>query len=161
MQQWLKRIRGVIGMGLIWAVGGVFVGGLIELADNVLPAAHPWTRLVDMWPQTLAILFFRRGVIFALVLGLAKGRRRFEDFSLAQFAAWGAVAGLVLGLLAVATGAGIAFLGITTLLSAAAGAGSLALARVAEARGLLGAGTDATRARLPDRDARALLGRQD
>ena len=161
MQPWLKRIRGVIGMGLIWAVGGLIVGGLIELVDNVFPAAHPWTRLVDMWPQTLALLFFRRGVVFVVVLGIAKGRRRFEDFSLRQFAAWGAVAGLGLGLLAVAMGAGIAFLAITTLMSAGAGAGSLALARMAEARGLLNAGTDVTGAGLTEGEARALLGRRD
>jgi hypothetical protein len=31
MRQWWRRIRGVVGMGLIWAVGGIGVGGLIEL----------------------------------------------------------------------------------------------------------------------------------
>jgi hypothetical protein len=157
--KWLKRIRGVVGMGLIWAVGGLCIGALIELVDNVAPSAHSFTRLVDMWPQTLAIVAFRRGVLFALVLGVARGGRRFEEFSLAQFAAWGAAAGLALGLVSMASGAGILFLVITTLLSALAGAGSLALARVAERRGLVGAG--AAEARLAPSGTRELAARGD
>jgi hypothetical protein len=154
VKTWLRRIRAVVGMGLIWAVGGLFLGGLIELLDNVLPAAHPFTRLIDMWPQTLAILAFRRGVLFAVVLGIVGGRRRFEEFSLSEFAAWGAAAGLVLGAVAMALGAGVVFAGITTLLSAIAGAGSLVLARMAESRGLLGAGAGAA-------EPQAVLGRRD
>ena len=161
MWKWLRRLRGVVGMGLIWAVGGVGIGGLIELLDNLLPVAHPLTRLVDMWPQTLAIVAFPYGVVFAIVLGMARGRRRFEECSLSQFAARGAVAGLVLGALAMTMGAGIVFVGITTLLSTVAGAGSLALARMAEERGLLAAGADVAKAGLPDGEARPRLGRQD
>ena len=142
MQQWLRRVRGVVGMGLLWAAGGAAVGGLVELLANVLPGGLPMASAVDMWPQTLAILAFRRGVVFAVVLGIARGRRRFGELSLSEFAVCGAVAGLVLGVLAMAMGAGIAFAGVTTLLSAVAGAGSLALARMAETRGLLGAGAN-------------------
>ncbi len=158
---WLRRIRGVLGMGLIWAVGGLAIGGLFELIDNVLPMAHPFTRQVDMWPQLLAILAFRRGVLFAIVLGIARGHRRFEDFTLAQFTAWGAASGLVLGLVSMAMGGGVLFLAVTTLLSAIGGASSLVLARVAERRGLLDAGAGATNAGLPRGEARELLGRGD
>lgn len=140
MQKWLRRVRGVVGMGLLWAVGWAGVGGVIELLANVLPGGLLMASAVDMWPQTLAILGFRRGVVFGVVLGIAGGRRRFEEFSLSQFAAWGAVAGLVLGAVAMAKGAGVVFVGITTLLSAVAGAGSLALARMAEKRELFDSG---------------------
>lgn len=140
MSKWLRRLRGAIGIGLVWAVGGFCVGAAIELLDNVAPGAHGFTRLVDMWPQTLAILAFRRGVLFAVVLGVARGHRRFEQFSLRQFAGWGAVAGLVLGAIGVVGGASLGFLVGSTLLSALAGAGSLALARAAEGRGLIGGG---------------------
>jgi O-antigen/teichoic acid export membrane protein len=148
-------------MGLAWAVAWALVGGLIELADNVTPGGLPAVHVVDMWPQTLAVLGFRRGVVFALVLGLARGRRRFDDFSLPQFAGYGAVAGLVLGVLAVAMGAGALFAGVTILLSAVAGAGSLALARTAEGRGLLATGADAGPAGLPADGTRGLVGRRD
>lgn len=134
---WLRRVRGVIGMGLLWAAGGAALGGLIELLDNVLPGGLAMAGAVDIWPPALAILGFRRGVLFAVVLGIARGRRRFEELSLAQFASWGAVAGLMLGVIAMAQGAGLAFVATTTLLSAAAGAGSLALARMARGQQLL------------------------
>jgi drug/metabolite transporter (DMT)-like permease len=161
VHKWLRLIRGVLVMGLIWAVGGFLIGGLFELVDNVVPAAHPFTRLVDMWAPVLAILAFRRGVLFAVVLGLARGRRRFEDFSLAQFAAWGALSGLVLGGIALLTGASVVFLAVTTLLSAIGGASSLAVARVAERRGLLDAGGRTSSAELTAGDAPPLLGRRD
>lgn len=125
-------------MGLIWALGGLAIGGLIELLDNVLPGGLPLASTVDMWPQTLAILAFRRGVVFGIVLGITRGRRRFDELSLSRFALWGGAAGLAVGAVAIASGAGVGFVAVTTVLSAVAGAGSLALARVAEGRGMLG-----------------------
>jgi hypothetical protein len=148
-------------MGLIWAVGGAGVGGLIELMDNVLPGGFPMASAVDMWPQTLAIPSFLGGVVFAVVLGIAGGRRRFDELSLPQFAAWGAVAGLLLGGFGVSRGAPAVFMGITTLWSAVAAASSLALARRVEDRELLAAGAGVADAGLTDDEARQLLGRRD
>ena len=137
MKTWVKWGRAAIGMGLIWALGGLLLGGLVELADNVVPGGLPATHVVDMWPQTLAILAFPRGVLFALVLAVIGRRRRFEDFSLGEFAGWGGVVGVVLAAIAMLTGADLGFALITTGLSAIAGVSSLALARKAERWGLL------------------------
>jgi hypothetical protein len=161
VKHWLRRIRGAFGMGLLWAVGGAGVGGLIELLDNVLPGGFAMASAVDMWPQTLAIPSFLGGVVFAVVLGIAGGRRRFDELSLPQFAAWGAVAGLLLGGLGMWIGAPVLFLAITTLWSAGAAAGSLALARRTEDRELLAAGTDVRDAGLTEDERRQLLGRGD
>jgi hypothetical protein len=133
-------------MGLAWAIAGATVGGVFEAIDNVLPGALPFIARIDMWPQTLAIPGFLGGVVFSVVLAIAGSRRRFRELSLPRFAAWGAVAGLLLGGLAVAAGAPVLFIGITTLFSATAAAGSLALARMAEKRELLDAGEDAAEA---------------
>ncbi len=140
MSQWLKRVRGVVGMGFIWALGGIGIGGLIELLDNVAPAAHGFTRQVDMWPQTLAIPGFVAGIVFAVVLGIAGGRRRFEELSFQRFAAWGVVTGVLVGALGMSFGAPLLFLGVMTVLSVVGASGTLALARLAERRGLIGAG---------------------
>ena len=157
MRRVVRRVRGALGMGLAWAIGGIGVGGLIELLDNVAPAAHGFTRQVDMWPQTLAIPGFIAGVVFAIVLGIAGGRSRFEELSFQRFAAFGVVAGVLVGALGMSFGAPILFLGIMTLLSVVGASCTLALARVAERRGFLaGAPRDAA---LAPGDSRELLGR--
>ncbi len=86
MKKWLKRIRGAVGIGLTWAVAwfaagaiiGVvfFGGGVIELFANAL---------------LLAVSGFVGGVAFSGVLGIAEGRRRFDEMSLPRFAGWGGV----------------------------------------------------------------------
>ena len=163
MKQWLRRVRGVVGMGLIWAVGGMGVGGLIELLDNVLPGGLAMASAVDMWPQTLAIPGFIAGLVFGAVLAIVGSRRRFDELSLPRFTAWGAVAGLLLGGLTMVLGirAPVLAVTITTLGSAVAAAGSLVLARFAERRELLSAGADVTEAGLTEGEARQLLGRGD
>jgi hypothetical protein len=136
-------------MGLLWAAGGFGVGALIELLANVLPGGFPMASAVDMWPQTLAIPGFVGGVLFAVVLGIAGRRHRFDELSMPRFAAWGGVAGLLLGGIAVAIGAPIVFVGVTTLASTLAAVGSLALARMAEDRATDG-GAGAPRLGPPD-----------
>jgi hypothetical protein len=130
-------------MGAVWAAGAAGVGGLIELLDNVLPGGLSMESAVDMWPQTLAIPGFVGGVVFSVVLGIAARRRRFDELSIPRFAAWGAVAGLVLGGVAAVIWAPLAFVAITTVASAGAASGSLALARAAAQPRLLDAGAHA------------------
>lgn len=124
-------------MGLIWAAGGMGVGGVIELLDNVLPGGLAMAKRVDMWPQTLAIPGFLGGVIFAFVLLIAGRKYRFDQLSMRQFAIWGAIAGMLLGGLAMSIGAPLLFVGITTLAGTGAAFSSLLLARRAEKRDLL------------------------
>ena len=161
MTKWPRRVRGVVGMGLIWAVGGAGVGGVIELLDNVLPGGLAMAGAVDMWPQTLAIPSFMGGLLFGVVLGVAGARRRFHELSLPLFAGWGALAGLLLSTYAVSRGAPGFFLGIATAWGAVAAAGSLALARAGERPAALADGTGDDAPALTDAEARALLGRGD
>ncbi|MDF1502372.1 hypothetical protein [Roseisolibacter sp. H3M3-2] len=129
-------------MGFAWAIGGIGVAGILETLDNVSATFHPVTRLVDMWPQTLAVVGFVAGVLFAVILGVAARNRRFEQFTFPQFAGLGALAGAVVSVLALLTGAPLAIPVILTLAGTLGGAGSLLVARVAERRGLLAGGTD-------------------
>lgn len=129
MRTILRRVRATLGMGLLWAVGGFGVGGVIELLDNVLPGGLAMASRVDMWPQTLAIPGFIGGVIFAVVLMVAARRQRFDQLSMPRFSALGAVAGLALGALAMSIGAPVMFLGIMAFAGTVAAAGSLLLAR--------------------------------
>ena len=47
--------------------------------------------------MTLGIPGFFGGVIFSMMLGMAEGRRRFDELSLVRFGVWGAVTGVLLG----------------------------------------------------------------
>ncbi len=91
MKEWLSGICGALGMGLIWAAGWGLVGVLIGMFVD------PHGSIDDMWVVTLGVPGFLGGVVFSAVLGIAEGRRRFDELSLSQFGAWGAVAALLLG----------------------------------------------------------------
>ena len=152
MNKWLRRIRGAVGMGLVWAVGWAFAGLLIGVSSKLLPGL-PWDSFFEVFDAplpALAIPGFFGGVFFSMVLAVAGRRRRFSELSLPRFAAWGALGGLLLILFpfalvavglastegsALGTWQVIATIsGPFILLSAAAASGSLILARKAQDR---------------------------
>ena len=152
MRQWLRRVRGAVGMGLTWAFGWAIAGVLIGVASVLLPGL-PWAAFFAVFDAplpALAVPGFFGGVLFSVVLGVAARRRRFDELSLARFAAWGALGGAALALLPaalVAVGLATATRGIPSLwqgmlvlggplilLSAGSAAGSLLIARRAAER---------------------------
>ena len=139
MKKWMKRIRAALGLGLIWALGWGLVGGFVMEAF-----VDPNGRIADMWPQGLAMTGFFGGLLFSAVLTMTEGRRRFDELSLPRVGVLGGVAGVLLVLAGVMIGLKPAFaalvLGPVAFMSAVSATGSLALARVATNRQLLGAG---------------------
>src|ERR1043166_2340035 len=136
---WVKRARAAVVIGLTWAVAWAVVGGAVM--EGIV---DPHGRIIDMWPQTLAIPGFLGGALFSLVLGIAARRRSFDELSIARFGVSGALAGMLVGALAAASGlAGrveppwprvVMIIGPLTLLSAASASASLWIARRAERR---------------------------
>jgi len=166
MKRWLRRIRGVIGMGLTWAVAWALVGVLIGLAWTLGVPMEWFVEVFDAPLPALAVPGFFAGAVFSTVLGIAGRRRRFDELSLPRFAAWGAVGGVLLTLpivaMAEAPGAVMAVaVGTVTLLSAGSAAGSLVLARMSEKRELLDVGAEVADVGLPEGEARELLGGGD
>ncbi len=138
MKKWLRRILGAVGMGLTWAAGWGLVGVLIGMIVD------PDGSMDEMWVAVGAYPGFLGGVVFSAVLRIAEGRRRLDELSLPRFGAWGAVTGLLLGVLPFALVAemaasteyplwllGVVVVGPTTLLSAVLGVGSALLFRYA------------------------------
>jgi hypothetical protein len=123
-----RRLRGALGLGLLWGAGGVLVGGVIELILNILPGPDLFLG-VDIWPIALGLPLFLAGLLFSLVLWMTERRRRFDELKLPKFAALGVLGGVALGGLVGVPVAGIVVLGA---LSGTWAAGSLALARRAE-----------------------------
>lgn len=157
MKQWLRRVRGVLGMGVVWAIGGLGVAAVIEGADNVTPGGIPAIHVIDMWPPLLLVAGFVGGIAFGTLLGIVGARRRFEEFSLPRFTAIGAATGLVLAGLVVATGGPTLAVAVMLASGTVGGGASLLVARVAERRGLLRGDAGADRARLGERDASGLV----
>lgn len=179
MKNWLRRIRGAVGMGLTWAAAWALAGMMIGVASILLPGL-PWDlffRVFDAPLPAMAVPGFFGGVFFSMVLGIAGRRRRFSELSLPRFAAWGAAGGLLLtlfpfALVAVglastegsALGAWRVFATISgpfILLSAGSATGSLALARKAQNRQLLEATEDAAEVGLVEGEAQELPGGRD
>ncbi|HKN66738.1 MAG TPA: hypothetical protein VJW73_10695, partial [Gemmatimonadaceae bacterium] len=88
MRKWLRRVRGAIGMGLIWGAAWGIVGSLPRWVLGYNPDAP--------FPIIFGILGFLGGVTFSGLLVLTEGRRRFDQMSLPRFAGWGALGGLLL-----------------------------------------------------------------
>ena len=146
---WLRRIRGAIGMGLTWGAAW-FGGGMVILLGMLVTTG---TTGADVpYPIGFGALGFVAGVTFSGVLGLVAGRRRFDEISLPRFTALGAGGGFLFAVLFVVL---VTLVDDPTFLSnlvvlgpvfAAAGAGcaagALTLARRAEDEALLGAGED-------------------
>jgi hypothetical protein len=158
MKKWLRRIRGAIGMGLIWAIAWFGAGLGLLLVVGFGAADVPF-------PILFGVFGFLAGVTFSGVLGLVEGRRRFDQMSLPRFAAWGAVGGLLLsGIFAWAAGLGGEFLvlgPVFALAGAGCATGTLALARMAEKPESLDVGADVAEMGLTEGEAHELLGGRD
>ena len=122
----LRRIRGAIGMGFMWAAAWS-AAGLVPRWVFGFNADVPF-------PLVFGVLGFIAGVTFSGLVALTKGRRSFDQLSLARFGVWGALGGLLLSALfgkAASLGWGdmLAIAPAFTLASAACASGSLAVAR--------------------------------
>ena len=145
MKKWLKRIRAAVTMGLLWAVPWAVVAVLIGLVVD------PDESMDEMWFLIGAYPGFLGGVLFSIVLAIAERRRSLSELSVRRFGAWGAAAGLVIGVLPFLLGTpspdinvarlATIVIGSFTAMSAVSAAGSLAIARKGEKREMLAAGS--------------------
>lgn len=134
------------------------------MIHNVWP--NPLGSLVDIWLAALAYPAFLGGLVFSTVHGIAGRRGRFEELSLPRFAAWGALGGLLLGLLpaalvvvgAASVAEAAAIVGAVTFLSVVSASGSLMLARMAEERELADASAEVAEVGLTGDEGHKLLG---
>jgi hypothetical protein len=154
MRKWLRRIRGAIGMGVIW--GAVWSGaGLVLAAATRFQADAPF-------PLIFGVLGFMAGVIFSALLAVTQGRRRLDQMSLPRFAGWGAMGGLLLSALfaraaSLDWGDVLAIVPTFALACAVCASGSLAVARRAVTQELPDGRGDTVEAELTDDEKRKLL----
>ena len=107
MKCWLRRLRGVLGMGAVWGLAGTTVGALVGLTASALGGLLP-SQLLEL-ALGAGGLGFVLGSGFAAALTLLERRRTLDDLSPGRAAIWGALAGaaLPLGMIAVAALPGV------------------------------------------------------
>lgn len=136
MTQWMRRIRGAIGIGLAWAAAWFGAGMALLLVVGIGAADVPF-------PLFFGLLGFLAGATFSGLLGVLARRRRFDQLSLPRVAAWGALGGVLLAgvvYLSAGPGAELLVLGpVFALAGAISATATLALAR-GEDRRVLGDG---------------------
>jgi hypothetical protein len=131
MKQLLRRLRGIIGTGITWAVGWAGLWGGVLLIMAVFNLLEGW----DFWYTARAILGvagvgFVAGSGFGVLLTAFERNKRLGDLSFRGIALWGGLAGLVL-----AAAFGLQHLPQTialTLLGIGSATGSVALAKRGE-----------------------------
>ena len=111
-------------MIVLWVIGwGLGFGGIMEFID-------PDGKVQDIWPMVMAVPGLIGGILFSLLLSFAGRARSFDEISLARFALWGAITGVVLGILTIPAEVGdvspgaAGMIGILTALGTIAGLGS-------------------------------------
>jgi hypothetical protein len=158
MRTLLRRIRGAVGIGVVWAAAWFVAGTVPRWVFGVNTDAP--------LPLVFGLFGFIAGVIFSAILALTEGRRRFDQMSLPRFAGWGAMGGLLLSAVfakAASLGWGdVLALALTlAVASAVCASGSLAMARRALRRELPDRRGDAAAADLTDHEKRKLIGGGD
>lgn len=135
---WLKRIRGAVGMGVVWAALWAAVGAVKALLDPHGSIDAPWVGPpIGVFPGLVGGLLFSAGLVIA-------APRRLHELSVWRVAAWGAMVGFFLGVLPFAINeppvefplwrVAAVVIGSMTLMGAVSAAGSLALARRVKGR---------------------------
>ena len=100
MDSLLRKLRGMLGMGITWAVGWAMVmfiiGTIIGVVDpdSIDPGEEPW-RMAGI----VAFVGFLSGTAFAAIFASAERRRKIRELSVLRSAFWGALGGAVLPLL--------------------------------------------------------------
>jgi hypothetical protein len=133
MRKSLRRVRGAIGMGIIWGAVWGAVGSVPRWIFGV--------NFDAPFPLIFGILGFLTGITFSNLLAFNEGRRSFDQLSVPRFAMWGATGGLVLSVVfARVVSLGwpdvLAIAPTFTIACAVCASGSLALARRAAMREL-------------------------
>ena len=126
MRTWLRRIRGAIGMSVMWAAAWFAVGAVPRWVFGVNTDAP--------LPLIFGLFGLIAGGVFSAVLTMTEGRRSFDQMSLPRFAGWGAIGGLLLTAVCARVGSlgwgDVLALGPTlAVASAVCAAGSLAIAK--------------------------------
>ena len=128
MKRFLKRIRGIIGTGVTWALAWVGLGAVVGAL-----VGYPVSFLFRI-ALSNSVSGFIAGSAFAAILAVAERKHTLADLSLKRVAIWGAIGGGLLSFIPMAYGVPLAYLLGPLVINGGIGAG-MAAGSVAFPRG--------------------------
>ncbi len=136
MKKILKRIRGIIGTGITWALGWT---GVLSALHFIMGAP---LQYIGQTIITGLIWGFVAGGSFAVVLSIAERRHALAELRLWRVGLWGGIGGsililitvLIMGVLGNPTSGVLGALALNFLIGAGFASGSVALAKRADNR---------------------------
>ena len=100
MNSFVRKLRGLLGVGLTWGALWSVIGAGVGLVLAVLvPDAWGWTARVFEWALGMGLYGLVSGVGFGSLLALREGRRTVLDIPLRRAAIWGVVGSAAVPLL--------------------------------------------------------------
>lgn len=137
----MRRIRGLLGVGVTWGVLWGAIGALIGLVVGLVAGDVALSAPILEWALGMGAYGVVSGLGFGTLLSLGEGRRTLRDLSLGRVAVWG-----VLGSALVPLGFGalgffeagttlmdvLGAIGVTATLGGTFASGSVVMARRAE-----------------------------
>ena len=96
----IRKIRGLMGVGITWgALWGVIGAGIGLTIGIISPGAWDWTNPILDWAFGIGVYGVVSGVGFATLLSLREGRKTIFDLSLRRVALWGVLGSAAVPLL--------------------------------------------------------------
>ena len=113
MKTWVRKLRGILGIGAIWGVAGSVLGfALGAIVSMIWPEVLPTTvvKYVLFMALQHGVTGFVFGSGFAGVLTIMDGRKTIEELTPKRAALWGALVGasfpIIIGLMVMGLGFG-------------------------------------------------------
>lgn len=141
MKKLLRRLRGMLGVGITWGTLWGLIGGVVGLTIALLRPVPGLGEEILVWALGMGAYGVVSGMGFAALLSLGEGRKRLQELSLPKVALWGVLGSAAVPLLFGALGffdAGTSLLdvlgaiGLTATLGGTFATGAVAIARRAE-----------------------------
>lgn len=122
----LRKIRGLVGVGVTWGtLWGVIGAGIGLVIGIISPGAWDWGNPILDWAFGMGLYGAVSGVAFATLLSLGEGRKTIFDLSLRRVSIWGVLGSAAVPLLFNSMGAFAAGTTVVDILGAIAVTGLL------------------------------------
>jgi hypothetical protein len=100
MKKLLRKLRGLMGVGVTWGTLWAGIGAVIGLVVGLVsPELLQWGNPIGDWALGMGLYGFVSGVGFGTLLSAGEGRKTIGDLSLKRVALWGVLGSAAVPLL--------------------------------------------------------------